>query len=120
MCYGVDALRLHKQKVHELSVTYNTSIRKCFYLSRFVSVRLILHYTRSLSMKMLLDERYILLVKDYLGVNCTPVLKMCALIASNESDFSDMCVGYSVHHNMPRSATRAVFGEALRLSLGLH
>ena len=50
----------------------------------------------------------------------TSVSKICVLIASNESDFNDMCVGYSVHHNMPRSAIRARFGEALRLSLGLH
>ena len=120
LCYGVDALRLHEQKVHELSVTYNTSIRTCFYLSRFVFVRLILHYTGSLPMKVLLDERYILLIKDCLGVSSTSDLKMCALIASNESGFNDMCVGYSVHHNMPRSAIRAMFGEALRLSLGLH
>ena len=79
----------------------------------------ILHYTWSLPMKMLLDKCYILLVKDCLDVSSKSVLKMCALIASNESDFNDMCVGSSVHHNMPRSAIRAMFGEALRLSLGL-
>ena len=91
LCYKVDALKLHKQKVHELSVTYDTSIRKCFHLSRFVSVRLILHYTGSFPMKILLHERYILLVKDCLGVSSVSVLKMCALIASNESDFNDVC-----------------------------
>ena len=30
LCYGVDVLKLYKQKVYELSVTYTTSIRKCF------------------------------------------------------------------------------------------
>ena len=35
-------------------------------------------------------------------------------------DFNDMCVGYSVHQNMPKSAIGAMFGQALRLSLGLH
>ena len=68
---------------------------------------------------MLIDERYNLPVKDCLGVNSTSVLKICVLIASNESDFNDMCVGYSVHHSMPRSDIRAMFGEVLRLSLGL-
>jgi Reverse transcriptase (RNA-dependent DNA polymerase) len=118
LTYGVDSLRLSKQKLHELSVSYNTAIRRCFYLSRFTSVRPILFYTGSLPFNMLMDERYILLVKECMNITSTSVLRLCGLLAYNEVDFVQYKVDISLTKYAIKEALHNAFYNDVVLQLG--
>ena len=102
LTYGVDSLRLTKQKMHELSVSYNTVVRRCFSFSQVTSVRPILFYTRYIPFNILMDERFILLVKECMNVSSTSVLKLCGLLASNEVEFVNINVRYQVDSSLSK------------------
>jgi hypothetical protein len=96
--YGVDVLQLKSEQVHKLSVVYNNAVRRCFNLPRNRTVRDILFFTGSLPVKIALNQRRILLIKDCL--RCTGIIRLCALFSSNDIDFVNTCMEYDIHLEM--------------------
>ena len=117
LTYGNDALRLSEREMHDLSVTYNTAIRRCFYLSKYTSVRYILHCMGSLPFNMIMDERYICLVKDCISPHSSSVLRLCGLLCANDNNFVDLCLKYRVHYDLTKPAIRTAVHEFLFESL---
>ena len=107
--YGLDVLHLKAEQVHKLSVIYNNAVRRCFNLASNRTVRDVLHFTGCLPVKMLLDKRRILLVRECL--NCPGILGLCARISSNELDFVNSLIDYGVHYEMATDALNLAFCE---------
>jgi hypothetical protein len=98
LLYGVDVLRLSRQQIHSMSVTYNTAVRKCFGLSRYTSVRNIIYFMNCLPFDLISSQRRILMLRDCLaGVG---LLHICALLACNDDGFINMCYELDVHCGM--------------------
>ena len=99
LLYGIDSLCLNVKGVHKLSVALNTAVRRCFKLSNFTSVRNVLYFFNTLLLKLLLDERKIMLCKSCLS--SSGILRLCGLLRSNDEDLVDICTKYDIHYNMP-------------------
>ena len=55
---------------------------------------------------MISDERYVLLLKNCVNVNNTPVLRICGLIYSNELEFVNICTQYALHYNLKKTSIK--------------
>ena len=86
--------------MHKLSVIYYIAVRRCFNISHFTSVRNVLYFLGTLPVKLLLEERRLMLVKSC--VFCSGVLGLCGLLSMNDDDFIDICYMYDVHCNLPK------------------
>jgi hypothetical protein len=104
LLYGVDVLRLSRQLIHRLSVTYNTAVRKCFGLSRYTSVRNVIYFMNCLPFDLISNQRRILMLRDCLaGVG---LLHICALLACNDDGFINMCHELNMHCGMSVSGIK--------------
>ena len=101
LTYGIDSLRLSKQKVHEFSMSYNTAVHRCFYLFQFTFLLLVLSYTGPLPFNMM-NEKLILLVKECMNVTSTSILRLCELLASDEEGFVNMSERYKVDNSLSK------------------
>ena len=63
LLYDLDCIHLNNMQVHKLSVAYNTTVRRCFNMSRFKSVCNILYFLGSIFIDFMLDEKMVLLMK---------------------------------------------------------
>ena len=93
LLHDIDSIHLRAAQVQKLFVAYNTVIRRC-------SVGNVLYYWGTLLVKLLLEERRLILVKScifYPGL-----LGLCGFLSMNEDDFIDVCYMYDVHCNLPK------------------
>jgi hypothetical protein len=111
LLYGVDAVSLSNSDIHKMSVTCNMAVRRCFNLSRFTSVQNVLYFTGSLPVKMLLDERRVLLMKNCL--HNVGIVRLCALIACNSDSFLSVCCKYDVVCDMSVNCIKSKFRNKL-------
>jgi hypothetical protein len=117
LSYGVDILSINKRQLHDMSVCYNTAIRRCFRISRFTSVRNILYFIGSMPLPMLFQEHRFLLIRDCISNCSSSVLKLCGLLVCNDVEFVEMCYRYDIHCNLSKSVIKDAFRCNLLQSL---
>ena len=64
ICMELISLSLHVDQVHKLWMALNLAIRRCFHIARNVSVRSLLYFVGSMPLKMMLDERKVIVGKE--------------------------------------------------------
>jgi len=115
LMYGVDCISLSDTQVHDLSVAYNTAVRRCFGLSRFTSVRNVLFYLYCLPIKMLFVQRKMLLLKSC--QNSSGVLRLCACLSTLDESYFATCCEYDVYREMSVNALKIAFRKRLHVAL---
>jgi len=118
LLYGVDAVSLKSSQVQKLSVAYNTSVRRCFNLSRSTSVRNVLFYMDSFPIGVMLDVRKALLLKSCIE-STSDIVRLCELIRINDVDVVDLFYKYDIHCNLSKpfikSCVKCTFFDGLRI-----
>ena len=76
------------------------AVRRCFNISHFTFIRNVLYFLATLPVKLLLEEKRLMLVKSY--VFCPRELVLCGLLSMNEDNFIDVCYMYNVHCYLPK------------------
>jgi hypothetical protein len=110
LSYGVDIVKISKQQLHQLSVSFNTVVRRVFHLSRISSVRYILFVLGHLPFPMLCDQRRIALLSDC-SRSDSDLLRLCSLLAVSSTSGFSTCMKYDVHLNMPKGAIVGAFKD---------
>ena len=81
-------------------MAYYTAVWRYFNISHFTSVRNVLYILGTLLVKLLLEEKRLMLIKSC--IFCPGELVLCGLLSMNEENFIDVCYMYDVHCNLPK------------------
>ena len=95
LTYGLECFNLLNSQRQQITMAFNTVIRKIFKLSKHTSVRHVIHYIGSKPCKILIDERRCLLISLCL-TSCYASVKNIALLYILSDDFNFLCVNYDI------------------------